>query len=70
MKNFIDQSEKDSSVQDDDCLDEFLAFLERDINTHPERLVPFSLDLRKGVDELIRDIDVDLNLPLEDELDD
>jgi antitoxin PrlF len=48
----------------DPVLGEFLAFLSRDIETHPERLKTFDGSLRQRIQALVGHVDVDLDKPL------
>lgn len=49
---------------EDPVLGQFLAFLSRDIETHPDRLRAFDGSLRERIRALVDHIDVDLDKPL------
>ncbi|MGB6486413.1 MAG: type II toxin-antitoxin system PrlF family antitoxin [Steroidobacteraceae bacterium] len=49
---------------DDPVLGEFLAFLSRDIEAHPDRLKAFDGSLRERIQALVGHVDVDLDKPL------
>ena len=51
---------------DDPVIASFLAFLERDMNSHPAAIVPLTRELLDRGEALVRDVDVDLDAPLED----
>jgi antitoxin PrlF len=42
--------------EDDPVVLAYLRFLERDIETHPERLVPFDADRRARIEALTKDV--------------
>lgn len=46
---------------DDPVLEAYLAFLEREMERHPERVQPLSPELLMRAHELVGDIDVDLD---------
>ena len=48
----------------DPVLGEFLAFLSRDIEAHPDRLKAFDGSLRERIQALVGHVDVDLDKPL------
>ena len=48
-------------------INEFLAFLAKDIENNPEKLKPLTTDMKARVDALIAGLDVDLNEVLLDE---
>jgi antitoxin PrlF len=52
---------------DDPALGPFLAFLEADIQAHPERLRAFDGTLRDRLAALVRDVDLDAPLSPDDE---
>jgi antitoxin PrlF len=52
---------------DDPALGKFLAFLERDIAAHPERVQALGSKLATRIRTLVRGVDVDLDAPLEPE---
>jgi antitoxin PrlF len=54
------------SAEDDPVLEAFLAFIDRDMREHPERIRPLSPDLLARVDELVGHIDVDMDEDLGD----
>ena len=45
----------------DTVLGEFLAFLSRDIEAHPDRLKAFGGNLRERIEVLVGHVDVDLD---------
>lgn len=45
----------------------FLDFLDKDIEEHPENVHPVSTELWNEVKELLHDVEVNLNEPLEDD---
>jgi len=47
------------SEQDALVLESFLAFMDREMQTHPERIVPFAARDIEGLDELLADVNVD-----------
>lgn len=49
---------------EDPVLGEFLAFLSRDIEAHPDRLKAFHGSLRERIQALVGHVDVDLDKPL------
>ncbi len=51
----------------DPVLDSFLGFLEKDMEEHPERLVAVTPEFVAHLQELVKDIDIDLDAPLNDE---
>lgn len=51
----------------DPIIGEFLAFIARDIQAHPEKVEPLSTSMRESVSELIQGVEVDLDAPLLDE---
>ncbi len=51
-------------AEDDPALAPFLALLERDIASHPERLQPVNADLVQRLQDLVGAIAVDLDQPL------
>ncbi len=54
-------------ADDAPALAPFLALLERDIASHPERLQPVTADLAHRLQELVCGIEVDLDTPLPDD---
>ena len=52
---------------DDPALAPFLALLEQDIASHPERLKPITVDLVARLQDLVGGIEVDLDAPLPDD---
>ena len=60
----ISRAEKQES---DPVLGEFLSFIARDMQAHPERLEPLSASMRESVDALVQDVEFDLDAPLLDE---
>lgn len=53
--------------ESDPVLGEFLSFMARDMQAHPERLEPLSASMRESVDTLIEGVEIDLDAPLLDE---
>lgn len=53
--------------ESDPVLSEFLSFVARDMQAHPEKLEPLSASLRKSVDALVQGVEIDLDAPLLDE---
>jgi len=53
--------------EEDPVIAKFLEFLEGDIVQNPQNLVPFTQEMLDEIDELIGDVEVDLDEPLEDE---
>ncbi|MGO2372301.1 MAG: type II toxin-antitoxin system PrlF family antitoxin [Pseudoalteromonas prydzensis] len=53
--------------ESDPVLGEFLSFIARDMQAHPERLEPFSASMRESVDALVEGVEIDLGAPLLDE---
>ena len=51
---------------DDPVIANFLAFLERDMSDRPAAIVPLTGDLLDRGKALVRDVEVDLDAPLED----
>ena len=49
---------------EDPVLEEFLAFLSRDIEAHPDRLKAFDGSLRERIQALVGGVDADLDKPL------
>jgi antitoxin PrlF len=49
----------------DRTLEAFLNFLEKDIEEHPSRLVPLSDELLKEIHDLVGDVEIDLDAPIE-----
>jgi len=54
-------------ADDDPALAPFLALLEQDIASHPERLQPVTAELASRLQDLVSGIDVDLDAPLPDD---
>lgn len=53
--------------EDDPVLAQFLDFLARDIDEHPERLRPLSVDFVRRAQELVAGIEFDIDAPLSPE---
>jgi antitoxin PrlF len=51
----------------DPALNAFLEFLGHDMQAHPENIQALSVEMKQKVDELIQDVDIDLDAPLNDE---
>ncbi len=51
----------------DPVIASFLDFLARDIESHPEKLVPLTPDFLRKMEDLVGDMDVDLDAPLDEE---
>lgn len=58
---------KKADLEEDPVTESFLIFLAEDMQLHPQKINILSEDLRSQMNELVSDIDVDLNAPLEDE---
>jgi antitoxin PrlF len=58
---------KQEESEEDPAIAAFLAFLEKDIREHPERLVPLTQELLDESYRIVGDIDIDLDAPLEDD---
>ena len=54
-------------IEEDPALAPFLALLERDIASHPERLQPIGTDLVRRLQDLVGGIEVDLDEVLPDD---
>lgn|GEM_PF-63789 len=54
-------------ADDDPALAPFLALLEQDIASHPQRLQPVTAELASRLQDLVSGIDVDLDAPLPDD---
>ena len=59
-----------NNEQNDPDLKEFLTLLAKDIEEHPERLMPYTQERREHIKALVGDIKVDIEAPLEGEDDD
>ena len=57
-------SRAEAPKDDDPLLSQFLAFLARDIATHPERLQAVDAALAQRLQSLVGDVEVDLSAPL------
>lgn len=53
--------------ESDPVLGEFLSFIARDMQAHPERLEPLSASMRESVDALVQGVEINLDAPLSDE---
>ena len=53
--------------EDDPVLGEFLSFIARDMQNHPEKLEPLSASMRESVDALVQGVEIELDVPLLDE---
>jgi len=51
----------------DPALNAFLEFLGNDLQAHPENIQALSAEMKQKVDELIQDVDIDLDAPLNDD---
>ena len=51
--------------QDDAVLREFLDFIDRDIESHPEHVTPATKEMKEAAELLVDGINVDLNEPLD-----
>ena len=49
------------------ALNAFLEFLGNDIQAHPENIQALTPDMKQTVDTLIQGVDIDLDVPLNDE---
>jgi antitoxin PrlF len=52
---------------EDPALEAFLSFLGHDIQSHPQRIQPFSAALKSKGDSLVQGIEIDLDASLSDE---
>lgn len=59
-----------SRCNDDTALNPFLALLAEDIALHPDRLQVVPEGLLHRIDALVGGVDVDLDAPLDDDVDD
>ncbi len=50
--------------ENDPVLDEFLSFLASNMKNHPDKIAPLTKSMRKSVDTLVKDVDIDLDSPL------
>ena len=63
----LSRVQPESEELNDPVCEAFLAFLEKDMATHPEHLMPLTqLQVQNAVN-LTRDIEIDLNAPLPEE---
>ena len=46
---------------------DFLSFIARDMQPHPEKLEPLSASMRESVNTLVHGVEIDLDAPLLDE---
>lgn len=53
-----------TEAEEDPALELFLAFLTRDIQTHPERVRGLDARLAKRVRALVKNVEIDLDAPL------
>ena len=56
-------------VQEDPAIGAFLSFIERDIENSPQSLKPLSTDWHKHIASLVAGIPVDLDAPIEGDVD-
>jgi antitoxin PrlF len=61
-------NDESAPPEDDPILGAYLAFVERDMAAHPERIQPLSADLLARAHELVGHIEVDLNEDLGDDV--
>ncbi len=64
----VPDTETAAEPEDDPVLGAYLAFLERDMTAHPERIRPLSADLLARARALVGDVEVDLDEDLGDDL--
>lgn len=57
----------DPPEDEDPVVTRFLDFLEQDMLAHPERLAPLDPTLLQRAVDLVADVEVDLDAPLEDD---
>lgn len=53
--------------EDDPALGAFLGFLASDLSTHPQRITALDADLRKRLQSLVGEVEVDLDAALPDD---
>ncbi len=53
----------------DPAIEQFLIFLAKDIQEHPERLTSMSPELRARIDAVTDGLDIDLDAPIDGEVD-
>lgn len=58
---------KHEESEEDPVIAKFLEFLEKDMREDPQRLVPLSQELLDESYGLVRDLEVDMDAPLEDD---
>lgn len=58
---------KQAEDEEDPAIAKFLAFLARDIEQNPQNLVPLTQEMLDEIDDLVGDMDIDLDAPLEDD---
>lgn len=58
---------KQEESEDDPAIAAFLAFLEKDIEKSPQRLVPLTKEMMDEMDDLVGHLDIDLDAPLDDD---
>jgi antitoxin PrlF len=67
---FQEMVDSDEDSNNDRPLGQFLSFLERDIHQNPQHLQSISSDLVNRIQALVAGVDIDLDAPLADELED
>ena len=58
---------RSENIKDDPIIEEFLSFLAKDIQKHPQNIMPVNNDLYNRVQSLISGVEFDLNESLSDE---
>jgi len=58
---------KPAEDEEDPVIAKFLAFLARDIEQNPQNLVPLTQEMLDEIDDLVGNMDIDLDAPLEDD---
>lgn len=61
---FLYKAKPADEEKDDPVFTAFLNFLEKDMERHPERIKPMPAKLLQDAIELTKDIDIDLDAPL------
>ena len=58
------QNESTNELNEDPVLYSFLEFIEQDMRKSPKRIQQLSAELMQKVQQLVKDVDVDLDQPL------
>ena len=62
---FLYKAMTEQDVAEDPVVDAFLSFLEKDMVDHPEHIKPLSAKILQEAVELTKDVDINLDAPLE-----